>query len=207
MEPVNERFIGDAEISSNACLLQFWRWAFHDLCDDDIKGVFAEWMVATLLGLPLTRRISWANSDIIFRPNTPDEIRIEVKSSAVLQSWKLLDEYGCPKQYDIKPLDPKRVRFCGLQARTAVEPAFSEKPRSLKSSIYVFCLQTEIDPKEWNAWKLSQWEFYMMSQAELLQQGVANSISLARLRGLQSAMSAATFQQYARRYLQFSVAG
>ncbi|MEO6924167.1 MAG: hypothetical protein ABI142_10105, partial [Bryocella sp.] len=48
-----------------ATIADFRQWAFSDLCDDDIKGWFAEWMVAKLLLIPITRRISWANSDLI----------------------------------------------------------------------------------------------------------------------------------------------
>ncbi len=36
----------------------FWRWAFSDLCDDDLKGWYAEWIVSILLGIRTERRRS-----------------------------------------------------------------------------------------------------------------------------------------------------
>src|SRR5205085_1707192 len=112
MNPAEVTLTGDATLSQRPSLLDFWRWAFGDQSDDDIKGIFAEWMVVVLLGLPAqnSRRISWANSDIILSSGT----RIEVKASAVWQSWKVLNEDGSRKA-DLKPavLDPKRVRFAG----------------------------------------------------------------------------------------------
>jgi hypothetical protein len=48
MNPAEVRLTSDAQLTAST-LLDFWRWAFSDLCDDDIKGIFAEWMVITLL--------------------------------------------------------------------------------------------------------------------------------------------------------------
>ena len=61
----------------NATVLDFWRWGFGDLSDDDVKGFFAEWLVHKLLGVNSVRRVSWANSDVI----TPGKTRIEVKAT------------------------------------------------------------------------------------------------------------------------------
>jgi len=69
---------GNAPVLQSASLVDFWTWAFSDLCDDDLKGIFAEWLVMKLLDIPSVRRLSWANSDII----TPDGVRIEVKASS-----------------------------------------------------------------------------------------------------------------------------
>lgn len=94
----------------SASLLHFWKWAFSDLCDDDIKGIFAEWLVLKLLGIPSVRRVSWANSDII----TPDGVRIEIKSTSYWQSWKLLDEMGVLRPTALHPISPKtQIRFAG----------------------------------------------------------------------------------------------
>jgi hypothetical protein len=45
-------------------LQEFYHWAFSGLCDDDIKGIFAERMVMKLLNCSSPRRISWADNDI-----------------------------------------------------------------------------------------------------------------------------------------------
>lgn len=146
MNPSEIIFTGDPQL--NGTLADFWRWAFSDLCDDDIKGIFAEWMVRMLLGLPLhdSRRVSWADSDIIL----PNGTRIEVKASAVWQSWKLVNEDGTRKSV-VAPavLNPARVRFSGLQARTAVTPTAPDAVRQFKSDFYVFCFHSQTDLSGW----------------------------------------------------------
>jgi hypothetical protein len=59
-------------------ITDFWSWAFSDLSDDDLKGIFAEWLVIRLLRNKSIRRVSWANSDIILG----DGLRVEVKATA-----------------------------------------------------------------------------------------------------------------------------
>jgi hypothetical protein len=197
MNPSDVRFAGQAHKVPNSTLIDFWQWAFSDLCDDDIKGIFAEWMVRTLLGLPSisTRRVSWADSDIILANGT----RIEVKSTALWQSWKLVNEDGTQKPCPAPAsLNPSHVRFGGLQARTAVSPAKPGDAIQFKSSVYIFCFQSETDPAAWDAWNLDQWEFYMMSQQELVDLKIGDSVSLATLRKARPAMSAEQFQSYAK---------
>lgn len=188
------RLTGDAQLTTDGTLLDFWRWAFSDLCDDDIKGIFAEWMVITLLGLPLTRRVSWANSDIILGNDT----RIEVKATAVWQSWKLVDEFGNRRTVSPAVLNPNQIRFHGLKARTALSPAAPADLRQFKSDFYIFCFHSQTDPTAWDAWNLAQWEFYMMSQRELMELKIGNSISLSTLRKCGLPMSASEFQTVAR---------
>src|SRR5581483_6755257 len=154
LNPSEITFTGDAQISARATFLEFWRWAFSDLCDDDLKGIFAEWMVGTLLGLPCSRRISWADSDIIL----PNGACIEVKATAVWQSWKLVNQDGsCKPLPKVALLDPAKIRFGGLQARPTAEQWSGY--RSFKSEFYVFCFHAETDPAAWDAWNLAQWEF------------------------------------------------
>jgi hypothetical protein len=196
MNPSDITFSGDAQTGQTASLLDFWRWAFSDLCDDDIKGIFAEWMVRVLLGLPLTngRRVSWADSDIILE----DGKRIEVKASAVWQSWKLVNEDGTRKACPSPALlNPSQVRFAGLKARTAVAPMVSGDISRFKSDFYIFCFQSQTNPAIWDAWNLTQWEFYLMTRQELTDLKVNGAISLAALRNVRPPMSAARFQSYA----------
>ena len=159
-------------------VLDFWRWAFADLSDDDVKGFFAEWLVHRLLGVPTRRRISWANSDII----TPDGTRIEVKSTAYWQSWKYLGEDGLPLQTPRHPPTDSdaNIRFSGLKARDSTTTDWS-KAREFKSHFYVFALQNEKDLQKWNALDLQQWEFYWLPVQVLRELGWA-SISLRTLR-------------------------
>jgi hypothetical protein len=200
MDPSDVTLKGDAAFAESASLLDFWRWAFSDQCDDDIKGIFAEWMVSILLGLPTakTRRISWANSDIILASRT----RIEVKASSLWQSWKLLNEDGTRKPTPPPAvLDPKKIRFAGLQARTAVSPSSGVDPVGFKSDIYVFCMHVQSDPSTWDAWNLSHWEFYVMTKHELAARNVGGAITLAALRQTRPAMSAREFQNYMQKLI------
>lgn len=57
--------------------------AFGDLKANNVRGVFAEWMVAQLLGLQPKPRGSWDEYDILLE----DGRTIEVKARAYLQVW------------------------------------------------------------------------------------------------------------------------
>jgi hypothetical protein len=197
----------DIEISGWDRLQEFYRWAFSDLCDDDLKGIFAEWMVSKLLNCPSPRRVSWADSDIIL----PSGIHIEVKSSAVWQSWKLVNQDGSRKNPLplAKPFRPTCIRFGGLQARPTASQWSGD--RDFKSHLYVFCFQCQTDPAQWDAQNLQQWEFYVMNRHELIELTVGKSISLAALRNFRlrhpcsmlspnGSMSAAQFQSFMQVY-------
>jgi len=134
--PAKIKLVGDGVPTAGSSMLDFWQWAFGDLCDDDLKGVFAEWMVGKLLNLPTERRVSWADSDVI----GPGGVWIEVKASAHWQSWTLVNEDGSPKPYDGRK--PGSISFSGLQARTSITPAPEDSRPGFKSHIYVFCHQT-----------------------------------------------------------------
>ena len=177
----------------NLSLTDFWRWAFSDLCDDDIKGIFAEWLVHRLLGVRSSRRISWANSDVI-----TSGVRIEVKATSYWQSWKVLDETGQPYSkslYDV-PTNDSAIRFGGLAARDALRVADQSKARELKSQIYVFAFQHEKDISRWNAMDLSQWEFYVI-RAEELANIAGRNVALKKLRPRYGPLTADEFAQRA----------
>lgn len=192
--------VGAGVAVQNSSLGDFWNWAFGDLCDDDIKGISAEWMVLKLLGIPSKRRISWANSDII----TPDGVRIEVKSSSYWQSWKLLDEFGNPRvpllHYPI-PSRKSGVTFAGLSARDAVNIPDPSTKSAFKSDIYVFAFQHEEEPELWNAIDLSQWEFYVLPVKKLKDLG-RSSVPIKKLQPEHGPMDAPTFVAKARELIE-----
>ena len=84
-----DSLLGAASLK-NTTLVDFWQWAFSDLCDDDLKGIFAEWLVHKLLGIESLRRVSWANSDVV--TSSPGRVRLEVKATSYWQSWKVIDQ-------------------------------------------------------------------------------------------------------------------
>lgn len=172
-----------------ATVQEFWQWAFGDLCDDDVKGIYAEWLVHKLLEIKSSRRVSWANSDLI----TPGGTRIEVKSTAHWQTWKFLNERGemelVPKYV---PREGDRgIRFASLAARDSTSVDWSKDP-TFKSDLYVFAFQSERTIAKWNALDLSQWEFFLVA-AEKLRDLKWKSISLTTLRSQFGALSAAEF--------------
>ena len=65
-------------------LLDFWQWSYSDLVSNITRSAFAEYVVARALGVDIEPiRDQWAAYDLV----TPDGIKVEVKSSAFLQSW------------------------------------------------------------------------------------------------------------------------
>ena len=68
-------------------LVDYWRWSASGLMSNSQRGVLAEFLVATALGVHDTPREEWENVDLEANLNGR-RIRIEVKSSAERQSWK-----------------------------------------------------------------------------------------------------------------------
>ena len=65
-------------------LVDFWKWSVSDLVSNATRGILAEFIVATALELDLSKiREQWAPYDLL----TDDNIKVEVKSSAYIQSW------------------------------------------------------------------------------------------------------------------------
>ena len=175
---------------TNTTLVDFWQWAFSDLCDDDLKGIYAEWLVHKLLGIESPRRISWANSDVV----TPSRVRLEVKATSYWQSWKVIDQYGQPyaePRYTI-PKDDSKIRFGGLMARDSSSTTDMSMSRALKAQLYVFAFQHEKYITRWNAMDLSQWEFYVVRAEELAQIG-GRTVSLSKLRPKYGPLTSAEF--------------
>lgn len=142
----------------NSTLADFLMWAYSDICDDVIKGIFAEWMISKLLTIPTARRYEWANSDLISSRNT----RIEVKASSYWQSWKAINPDGTAKDLGRYPIQPDSgIRFSGLMAKDTIDH-HKEKEGRLKSDLYIFCFQNEKIYEQWNAMDLFQWEFYLV---------------------------------------------
>ena len=61
----------------------FWSWAYSDILSNRNRSVFAEFLVASALGITDNPRIEWNAVDLRYQ-----DISIEVKSAAYVQSWK-----------------------------------------------------------------------------------------------------------------------
>lgn len=58
----------------------FWRWAYSDFLSNTLRGVLAEYIVASALGCTEAPRREWHAYDLV----TAGGIRVEAKSAAYL---------------------------------------------------------------------------------------------------------------------------
>jgi hypothetical protein len=166
--------------SQETTILDFWQWAFSDLQMNDIRGIFAEWLVAKLLDIPLDVRDSWQEWDL----TTREGVKIEVKTSAYLQAW-------AQKR-------PSTLKFSGLKGRklNGEDNSYAAEA-TYNADLYVFCVQVEKDPLKWDALDLDQWQFYMLRRAELAELD-QKTLSLGPLAKMCPPMDAAGFRWKAR---------
>lgn len=157
---------GEVFVGSSLTVLDFWRWAFSDLRTNVVRGVLAEFLVARAVGDPSPLRSAWDNFDV----TTPSGIRVEVKSSAYLQSWS---------QRKIS-----QIVFTGLTGRTwSSETAEYGERRELRADVYVFATHTCQHPDQYDPLDLNYWEFQVVS-AQALEERGARSITKRQLEQL-----------------------
>jgi hypothetical protein len=149
-------------------LVDFWRWSASDLLSNATRGVFAEFIIASALGLVDNVRSEWNPYDL----KTQNGKRIEVKSAAYLQSWfqKKLSKIS----FNISPSRKWNSNTGEL-----------ENIYERQADIYVFCLLNHQDQKTVNPMNLNQWRFFVIS-VDILNQHCSDqkSISLTKLLSL-----------------------
>jgi hypothetical protein len=174
-----EETLAGLESTSDATMLDFWRWGYSSLLFNDTRGVFGEWMVAKLLGIDPLPRDSWAAYDLV----TPSGVRIEVKTTAYLQAWN--------------PNTPsKTLTYTRLKGQAWTVKTDYASAATYNADLYVFCLQTETDPARWNALDLAQWRFFLLTQEHLAARD-SRSITLSALRKCTQELTASEFQHEA----------
>lgn len=127
------------------CLTDFWSWAYSDLVSNATRGVLAEYLVASALGITSTPRTEWDACDL----RTPSGRRIEVKSAAYLQSWK--QSALSTIQFSIRPArgwDAATNTFAPELCRSA--------------DLYVFCLLAHTCKATIDPLNVDQWKFYVL---------------------------------------------
>jgi hypothetical protein len=133
----------------------FWTWAFSDLRTNIVRGVLAEFLVAKAVGDPSPLRQAWDNFDV----TTPSGIRVEVKSSAYLQSWRQREH--------------SRILFTGLTGREWSDQTNElAEERTLRADVHVFATHTCRDPEQYDALDLRFWEFQVIGRRELERHGL-----------------------------------
>lgn len=149
-------------------VLDFWRWSASDLVSNAMRGIVAEFLVATALGLTESVRVEWDPFDLLSKSG----LKIEVKSCAYLQTW------GHRKLSAIKfDIRPTRI----------ISSDESKADRVLKrqSDAYVFCLLKHQDKATLDPLDVRQWEFYVVETSLLnLHYPLQESLGLSSLQRL-----------------------
>ncbi|MDD7289093.1 MAG: hypothetical protein PUH00_05160 [Clostridiales bacterium] len=135
-----ERFLG-----MDHSLLEYWVWAHSDIASNAERGKLAEYIVSCALHAPSPCRTEWDAVDVI----SADGIKVEVKSSAFLQTWK--QHKLSTIQFDIAP-----------KKAWDAETNLYSKTKCRSADVYVFCLFASKDAKNANPLDLHQWEFYVL---------------------------------------------
>ena len=137
------------DVLGSATIGDYWQWAYSDIIGNTDRGALAEYIVAIALGTTAPARNCWAPYDL----ETPTGIRVEVKSSAYLQSW-----------FQKRPSSPG----FGIRKTLAWDPATNEYDQEKRrhADVYVFCLLAhQKDKATLNPLDLAQWEFYVVATA------------------------------------------
>ncbi len=159
----------DGTVSLGTNLLDFWQWSVSDLVSNATRGRLAEFIVARALGGPWTAvRDEWAAFDL----ETPDGIRIEVKSAAYLQAWHQRELTRIVFQTPAtRAWDPET----NVQSEIVVRQA----------SVYVFALRAHQDKSTIDPLNIDQWRFYAVPTETLNRRTRSQqSITLKSLEGL-----------------------
>lgn len=134
-----------------ASLRGFWSWACSDLVNNALRGVLAEYVVGLALDcVDGGTRVEWDATDLL----TGHGLRVEVKSSAYLQSWK--QDRLSAISFDVKPA-------LGWDATTNTMAT----ERARHADVYVFCVLASVDKATVDPLDLDQWDFYVMSTNRL----------------------------------------
>jgi len=140
----NESFKFESEELSFK-LADFWSWSQSDLLNNTLRGVLAEYIVKQDIKAEKKTRTEWDSYDLI----TQNGIKIEVKSSAYLQSWK--QQKLSAISFDIAP----------TKGWNAEKNEYSKETKR-QSDFYVFCLLHHKDKQTVSPLLLQQWTFYIL---------------------------------------------
>ena len=152
-------------------LLAFWQWACSDVLDNTLRGLLAEWIVGTALGVTAGWRTEWAPEDLV----SPEGIPIEVKSAAYVQAWA--QKKQAPVRFGI-------ARTTNWYGDTGT---YGDGPER-SAQVYVFCVLAERDPAKVNPLDICQWKFLVLP-TRVLEEKVPTqkTIGLSSLRRLGAA--------------------
>ena len=162
--PAPERLTGGEPIvGTDSTVVDFWSWADSDFRDNVTRARLAEYLVAVALGAAEEPRVEWRDFDVL----TPSGIKVEVKSSAYLQTW------------------PQRrlssIVFSGLTSRTWSPETYYEAERDLHADVYVFAVVRARTHADYDALNTASWDFWVLPRSEV-EELRTRSVSLATVR-------------------------
>lgn len=132
-------------------LLDFWRWSVSDLISNATRGRFAEFIVATALGISTDGlREEWEAWDL----TTKSSIKIEVKSSAYIQSWG---------QRKLSAITFSIRKASSWESETTIKRGEAKR----HADLYVFCHLKHKDQNTIDPLKMEQWDFYVVPTFKL----------------------------------------
>lgn len=141
-------------ITQPLLLIDYWKWSGSVLLDNTARGILAEFLIATALGLHKKPRREWAGFDL----RTASGTTIEVKSSAYVHSWS--GEHS----------KPSVINFGIAPRRGFWDPETGKYEEGFKrwADIYVFCVFTGKEPL--HPLNISKWDFYVLPTKTLDQE-------------------------------------
>jgi hypothetical protein len=149
-------------------LLSFWQWGVSDVVNNVTRGILAEYLVAKAVDATDGVRDAWAAYDI----DDPRGIKIEVKSSAYIQSW------GQKELSKVSFSYKRSIRWNSVTGDY-------DKIAKRHADVYVFALLVHKDKPTINPMDLSQWCFYVVPTSVLnARERSQDSITLASLNTL-----------------------
>jgi len=144
----SERFLVKRE-ELELTMSDFWIWAYSDLSNNIQRSVFAEFVVASALGITNMEsersRIMWRPYDLL----TKQGYRVEVKSAAYIQSW------------DAKHPDHITFRIAPARIPDETGDYKLDAPLQRNSDLYVFCVYTAMTVDE-SPLDMDLWDFYVL---------------------------------------------
>ncbi len=157
-------------------LLDFWRWSLSNLVSNATRGLIAEFIVANALGISTTSSVrdEWGAFDL----QTPEGVKVEVKSAAYIQTWYQSSlstiSFRTPKT---RAYDPNKNEL-DVEARR-------------QADVYVFAVLAHQDKNTIDPLNVEQWKFYVVPTATLDARTRSQyGITLPTLEGLASKGSA-----------------
>lgn len=132
-------------------LLGFWQWSASDLVSNVTRGRLAEFIVATALGIDVTRpRIEWDAFDL----TTPSGLKVEVKSAAYIQSWHQA------RPSSIVWRTPRTLAWDAATNRQSTESC-------RQADVYVLALLDHHDKPTIDPLNTAQWCFFVLPTRDL----------------------------------------